>query len=1444
MGGKSSGGGGHTPYEAPDSLKSAQRLRAIGLISLGPIKGPVNKWKSTYFDNTPIQNENGVDDNDKDSFNYKNTEIQFTLGTQDQAPLKGFEMSEREVTVNTEVKNTTPITRTVTDPDVTRIRLTLGVNALYSQNDQGDTNGTSVSFSVLINGRFRSSFEINGKSSSRFYKCYIIDDLPERPFNITVERNTPDSKSQRLQNATNWVSYTEIIDTKLSYPNMALVGIKTDSRYNPNFPNVNLLLYGRIIKVPSTYDPETRTYATGIWKGDWKEGWTNNPAWVFYDLVTDPLGGLGKRIGDYGLDKFQLYQIAKYCDELVPDGFGGQEPRMTANAWITEQRNAYDVVSDMASVFRAIAIWTGTQFSAIQDRTSDPVCLYNQSNVIDGKFNRQYAALKSIYTAAEVEFADERNMYQSAVEYVADDLMIERYGYNTKKLTAFATTTRGQAHRWGKWVLATSLLEQCTITFAVGRQGLMHLPGDIIEIADNDFAGKTLGGRVVAISDKKVTLDQPVDITGESYLSWLNDDMKLTKVKITQVDAKNKAIVTLASKPVGLEPMDDWVLKTPAVSTQLYRAIGITENDDGSYTITALQHEPQKEAIVDGSASFMPVATTAHTGGLSAIQNAEVMATDGGILLTFTQPSFIGQGLKYQVKLYRDKKLYDIYDDLPEPQLAFNDLPDGEYVAEIRAKNAAGQLSEPKTVTFTVSFTITELVTVPRIFAIDLNWKNPLFANTKSSIELWVSSDNNFNNARKLVTLVYPTNSYTYSGLGLTDRFWFWARMTDGYNSGKFTEVVEGVPSSDSTQLTSYLDGQITKSHLGQSLIESLQSDINDAVAGEAGVRKSAVANAVSQIIAETQARVKALQDEAKARGTAVTQLQQTDAQQAQLINAVTAKADQAIAGLQEEKTARANADKANAGRITSVTSRVASAESSISNIQSTKASKTEVASLAQQSLQAVWQADAQAKVDAISVGGRNLLLGTRKALSGTGEKLYQNQRYDFTPNVDVSTLTTITLSCDIAIKGVTENATKNGHFRIGVELQLFYADGSRSWLSVYRTDKSDFTGRISKTMTLAKPLRELTYNKVQVRSVGNAEQYYVGGAKLEIGNVATDWTPAPEDADGAISAISSKVDSVQQTLTTANQALGSRLDTVTASVNDAKSQVSQVSKAVSDVRGKLSATSTLKTQVIAGGRKAIAGIALGAESDGKTTESSVILMADKFGVVKNAADGNVVSMLSVVDNKVAVNGDLIAEGTILGKHLRANQTIQAPTINGGTITGNKINGGTITGTTISGSTINGTNINGGTIKGTRFEAVEMEVVNLIGGGIFESKIINEVKLSGRFNNELMATVKIRARNTPRLIRAFSHNMQLKFVTQKSLAKHNINEAVVKGIPLNLQAGALFVPANTACTLELRMFPSGYQGGNTDKAYLADLAYFHVNAQVISSSDYINEVPV
>ena len=1058
MGGRSKGGGGHTPYEAPDSLKSAQKLRAIGLISLGPIKGTVNKWKTTYFDNTPIQNENGKDDNDTDSFNFKNTEIQFTLGTQDQLPLKGFEASEREVPVNAEVKHAHSLTKTVIDPDVSRLRLTLAVSALFSQNDQGDTHGTSVTFEVLINNLPRNTYTIEGKSSSRFFRSYIIENLPEVPFTVTVKRVTEDSKSQRLQNETSWASYTEIIDTKLSYPNMALVGIKTDSRYNPNFPNINFLLHGRLVKIPSNYDPVARTYAAGIWKGDFKEDWTNNPAWVFYDLVTNKQIGLGERLGDFGVDKFQLYQIAQYCDQLVPDGYGGQEPRMTANLWITDQRSAYEVLSDMASVFRAMVIWNGQQMTAMQDRPADPVCTYTQSNVIDGKFSRQYVAQKAIYTAVEVEYADKRNMYQKAIEYVADDDLILRYGYNVKKITAFACTSRGQAHRYGKWVLETSRLEQCTITFSVGREGLAHLPGDIIEVADNRYANTNLGGRVLSINGKMVTLDRPIDFAAGSYLGYLSAEgtAEIVRVKILSVDDKQR--INLEREPVGLVENANWTLHTAQVKTQLYRAIGIAENEDGSFAITALQHEPQKEVIVDNGANFEPRSTTTYTVGPKSISHLGMSMTEGGITFTWEQPTSLDV-VTYDIKLYKDGKLYRTYFDLKTTSITFENLPNGSYVAEIRAKNQFGQYSDAVKKAFEVNLTIKNLRTKSMLFAIEVLWDLPELATVGNYTELWHATENNIQQATKLATLSYPMTSYVLGNVGLSEKHYFWARMSDkSGNKGEFTEGVFGEADHNPDNLLNAIEGKITKSHLGQELINSLKNDVNSAVSEEAKARIAAVNNALQQI-----------NNQAATTGTAIQKLEKADKDQAETIKTVTAKAESALSGITAVRQAQANSDKVNAQQITALTARMGTAESSIANIRTAKADKSEVAGIAQQSLRATWQADAQAKAD------------------------------------------------------------------------------------------------------------------------------------------------------------KAKTDAVAQS----------------------KAEIDVVSRAVAGVNSKLLATHTIKTQVVAGGRTAIAGIALGASSDGKTAESSVIVMADKFGIVANANDSNVKQVFSVANGQVGIRGDLVVAGSV-----------------------------------------------------------------------------------------------------------------------------------------------------------------------------------------------------
>lgn len=1360
MGGSSKGGGGHTPHEAPDSLRSAQKLRAIGLISLGPIKGPANKWKDTYFDNTPIQNANGVDDNDAASFNFKNTEIQYNLGYQDQKPLEGFEASEREVSVGAEVKQQHPITRSVIDPDVTRLRLTIGINALISQNDQGDTNGTSVDFQILVNNTPRGTYQIEGKSSSRFYRSYIIDDLPPRPFTVTVKRLTADSKSQRLQNGTHWVSYTEIIDTKLSYPNMAIVGIKTDSRYNPNFPNINFLLYGRIIKIPTTYDPEARTYAPGLWRGDFKLGWTNNPAWIFYDLITDKLAGLGERIGDFGIDKFMLYEIAKYCDELVDDGYGGKEPRMVSNLWITEQRDAYNVISDMASVFRAIAVWDGTQFTAIQDRPTDPVCLYSQSNVVDGKFSRQYTAGKAIFTAVEVEYADERNFYQKAVEYVADDLMIARYGYNVKKITAYGCTSRGQAHRYGKWVLETSRLEQCTITFVVGRQGLLHLPGDIIEIADNDFAGKTLGGRVVAINGKKVTLDQPVEITGNSYLSYLNDEMQLVKIKIINVDNTNKSVVTLETNPVGLNVMDDWVLKTPQVSTQLYRALGITENDDGSYTITALQHEPQKEAIVDGSASFVPVVTTMHNG-LTKVTNADVVYSADGIKLTWSVPT-TDTLLTYEVRLYRNGKVFKTYLNLKNPEISFEGLPDGSYTAEIRAKNQSGQLSDPVTRSFEINLNIPRFVTKSLLFAIELDWDLPKTFTPGFSTEIWRSNTNDISTAVKVATLPYPQSNYVINGVPLSTGYYFYLRGVDKQgNKGEFTEAVFGEADHNPDNLLNALEGKITKSQLGQELINSIKADINNAVGEEAKTRQTAVAGALAQIAAQAQSS-----------GTAIKNLEKADQAQAETIKTVTAKAESALSGITAVRQAQAQSDKANAQQINALTAKVGNAESTVSQVSSAVAGLNgKVSSMHTIKTQAI-------------AGGRTAIAGI--ALGANQEEssvIVMADKFGIVANANDGNVKPVfsVANGQVGIRGdlVVAGSVTRDKFSAGSGANLLYnpvffpdnngkpfgwrdvqtSDGNFS-VGAFRLDHensgfgNDFFGGIDpNTDRCVNWLNTGTGDNAWAVSIAQDVKLIPGKSYIfsfygAIHGGKIEYPIYTQSSPGVNSGRLSTTDGVIASS-------GSRNDGYHGFMNMPRYYSKFTAPESGYVRLQIS-------------------------SRGNGKQRLLLMRAMLEECTEYSAEPSPWANAGVS----AIHGGSIIADTIRGDHILANQEIRAPRITGGVITGNTVNGatvngGTVNGAVVSGGTVKGAIVEGGVIKGARLEAVTgkfsgtLEVNNLVGGNLCEVFVakINMTTLGSKNDEVTFYTTTIHINPSPVKRIVFIVNSDVSFVVNANERK-------------------------------------------------------------------------
>lgn len=796
------GGGGHTPVEAKETGRSKQLIKIVEIISEGEIEGLADGLKSVYFNNTPVQNKDG-------SYNFNNVQIEGRVGSQVQDVIAGFNTSEKEVSVGTQVKKNLPITRTVTDDKVSRLRLTIGVQSLFKQEENGDTNGSKVNLIITI-GTQTYPVTINGKYSSQYLQQHTFDNLPPVPFTVKIERVTEDSNTQRLQNGTVWSSYTEIIDTEFTYPNTALIGVKFDSEQFSSIPTRTYDILGIKVQVPSNYDPYTRKY-TGMWDGTFKLSWTDNPAWVIYDIILRKRYGTGwEDLPAFTADKWTLYQIAQYCDQLVPDGFGGKEPRFTCNLYKTEQSQAYELISNLCSVFRAIPVWQGQQLTFIMDRPADPVWTYTNANVSKDGFSYTYSAKKSRHNAIQVEYADKDNAYERAIEYVSDDESIRKNGLNVKKITAFGCTSRGQAHRTGLWLLQTEKLETKTVSFTVGAEGLMNIPGDIIKVADTHYAGTNIGGRVLAINGKKVTLDREISINGNSYFSYINSQAKHQDIKIISV---NGAEVTLDQTPAGLEVYGVWSLSTQQVSTQLFKVLSVKEDIKGKYTITALQHEPQKEAIVDNGAKFEPKATSILT--VPQVSNIGVTVNPDGSI-SFAGDVTGGNGvIKYDFRIYKDGALYDIRLGQTSPNLNLDSLENGEYSVLIQVKNEKGQVLSERTQTFVIDKppAPTGVRVTGGLGNITIEWD---WINDATATEIFVSETDNIKTATRLTKLT--ARMYTHE-VGAKKVRYYWLRHTRGVNVGPFSQQ-SGLRGESSVDIDAELE--ILNKKLSQNIVNEV----------------------------------------------------------------------------------------------------------------------------------------------------------------------------------------------------------------------------------------------------------------------------------------------------------------------------------------------------------------------------------------------------------------------------------------------------------------------------------------------------------------------------------------------------------------------------------------------------------------------------------------------
>lgn len=870
---KKGGDAGSGPTEYPDTLKSTSFARTQIILSEGEIKGLVNGLQSIYLDGTPIQNPDY-------SLNFEGVSVEFRTGTQYQEPMSGFPSSETTETIGVELRQTTPYIKTIEDTQISAIRVTVNVNGLlWINDDTGDRNGWYVDYAIDVStddGEYyeycKSAFW--GKTTSQYARTHRID-LPKASnhWRVRVRRISPDLQKTNITDKTYLQSITKVIDAKLRYPNTAMLGIVVDAQQFGSVPTVSCDLYGRILRIPSNYNPETRQYV-GIWDGTFKTGYTNNPAWVVFDLITNGRYGLGDKVDPAAIDKFSLYRISQYCDELVNDGHGGKEPRFTCNAYIQTQMDAYKLLQDMAAIFRGVAYWSAGAVQFEADMPGDIKHTYTNANVIDGRFSYQGSRRSTRCTVAYVSWNDPTDSYRQKIEVYEYREGISRYGINKEDIIAFGCTSRAQARRLGKWMTLTSCWEKDTVTFGVGiLDGVITLPGHKIQIADQHRAGRRLGGRVhvatlntVEIDHStlfkpgdKITVTLPNGVTETrtvkfSQLQQLTADATRFTADNTELTADMTGIPeTLVTVTVTQsfsqipQPESVWAVDSQELATQSFRVVSVADNADGTYTISAAQNLQEKYEAIDHGSVFDPPPIT--------IVPPKVQPAPENVRLS--NFSVVSQGVEsINVRIEWDKaqgaNAYEImwrrdnsdWVSMSRTGTLSAEIPNayaGKYEARVRAHNAIGSSSIWSSSTAielngTVGEppVVTHLTPTSMVMGIILNWGFPAKNNIVERTEIWYSVTASLSDAIKLTELAYPTTQHQLFKLAANQRLYFWARLIDKRGlAGKFYPDGPGVLGSSSAQATEILDyiaGQIGETELAKHLIDKIDASENAAV--------------------------------------------------------------------------------------------------------------------------------------------------------------------------------------------------------------------------------------------------------------------------------------------------------------------------------------------------------------------------------------------------------------------------------------------------------------------------------------------------------------------------------------------------------------------------------------------------------------------------------------
>ncbi|MCX8977518.1 host specificity protein J [Citrobacter portucalensis] len=792
-----------TPTEQPDDLQSVAKAKILVALGEGEFAGQLT-GKNIYLDGTALENADG-------SQNFSGVTWEFRAGTQAQNYIQGIPGTENEINVGTEVSSATAWTRTFTNTQLSAVRLRLKWPSLFKQEDNGDLVGYSINYAIDLQtdgGTWQTVLNTSatGKTTSGYERSHRID-LPQAgsTWTIRLRKITADANSAKIGDTMTLQSFTEVIDAKLRYPNTALLYIEFDSsQFNGSIPQISCEPRGRVIRVPDNYDPDTRTYS-GTWQGAFKWAWTDNPAWIFYDLVITDRFGLGNRLSAANIDKWTLYQVSQYCDQPVPDGKGGSgtEPRYTCNVYVQDRNDAYTVLRDFAAIFRGMTYWGGDQIVALADMPRDVDYAYTRANVIDGRFTYSSSTTKTRYTTALVSWSDPDNAYADAMEPVFEQPLVARYGFNQLEMTAIGCTRQSEANRKGRWGILTNNKDR-VVSFDVGLDGNIPQPGYIIAVSDELLSGKVMGGRISAVNGRVIKLDRVADAAaGDRLILNLPSGASQSRT-IQAINGESVTVTTAYSETPQAEAV--WVVESDELYAQQYRVVSVSDNDDGTFSITGAWHDPDKYARIDTGAiidqrpvSVIPPGNQSPPANI-VISSFSVVQQNISVETMRVSWDQAQNAIAYEAQWRRNDGNWVNVPRSSTTSFDVSGIYAGRYLVRVRAINAAEissgwGYSEEKTLTGKVGNPPKPVgfATTPINWGIRLNWGFPANTGDTLKTEIQYTANSDFSNPLLLSDVPYPSAEYTQLGLKAGQEFWYRAQLVDrtGNESG-WTDWVRG----------------------------------------------------------------------------------------------------------------------------------------------------------------------------------------------------------------------------------------------------------------------------------------------------------------------------------------------------------------------------------------------------------------------------------------------------------------------------------------------------------------------------------------------------------------------------------------------------------------------------------------------------------------------------